>query len=159
MPGEQGAAPEEASVAVAPGAREDDFAARGGEDRLEVPPIGEAHRKRIELGGRDDVVRDQPVFGDPARPARGIEAEQTNEAARRGRERAGRHPGDGDAGFQAVILFQGFQDSVDRGRRPGKKRLAPDGERPAFEKGLADLRRAVRPLRRAGRPPRASAGA
>ena len=172
MPGEQRAASQQASVAVAPGAREDDFADRGRQDRLEVPAIGKAHRKRIELGGRDDMVRDQPVFGDSARPARGVEAEQPHEAARRGRERAGWHPGDGDAGFQPVILLQGFERRVDRGGRPGEQRLAPDGERAAIEKGLADLRRCVRPLgeqidRRAQAPgrdprrrasPRASAG-
>ena len=48
MPGEEGATSQKASVAVAPGAREDDFTGGGGQDGLEVPTIREAHRKRIE---------------------------------------------------------------------------------------------------------------
>ena len=131
MPGEQRTASQEAPVAVAPGAREDDFVGRRGEDRLEVAAVGEVDRQRIEHRGRDDMVRDQPVLGDAARPARGIEAQEPHEAAGRRRERAGRHPGDGDARFQPVILLQGLQRRVDRGGGAGEQRLAPDRERPA----------------------------
>src|SRR3546814_8832632 len=61
------------------------------------------------LDGRDDMVRDQSIFGDSARPVRGVEADQPHEAARRGRERARRHPGDGHARLQPVILLQRFE--------------------------------------------------
>ena len=105
---------QKSAVAVAAGAREDDLALGGGEDGLEIPAIGRADRKRIELGGRNDMVGDQPVFGDPARPTRRVEADEPNEATRRRSQRAGRHPGDGDAGLKAVILLQGFEGGVER---------------------------------------------
>jgi len=85
------------------------------------------------------MVRDQPVLGDPARPARGIKPEEPHEAAGRCRECAGRHPGDADARFQSVVLLQGFQRRVDRGGRAGEQRLAPDRERAALEEGFSDL--------------------
>ena len=72
-PGEQRAASQETPVAVAPRARENDGIGSRGEDRLEVAAVGEVHRQRIEHRGRDDMVRDQPVLGDAARPARRIE--------------------------------------------------------------------------------------
>lgn len=148
MPGKQRAAAEEAPVTVTPGARKDDFAGRCGENRLEVPPVGEAHRKRIKDGGRDYVVRDQPVFGNTARPARGIEPHQPHKAARRRRKRAGRHPGHADARFPSVVLHQGLKRCIDRGGRSGEQRLAPDRERATLEEGFADLRRNVRPFRK-----------
>ena len=69
MSGEQRAAAKEAPFAVAPCARQDDGVACRGEDRLEVAPVGEIDWQRIEHWGRDDVVGDQAVFGEPARPA------------------------------------------------------------------------------------------
>jgi len=80
MSSEQWTAPEETTVAVATGAREDDFAGRSRDNCFEVPAICEADWKRVEFGGRDDVVRDQPVLGNPARPTRRVETDQPNEA-------------------------------------------------------------------------------
>ena len=138
MPLEQRAASEQAAIAVAAGARQDDLALGRGEDGLEIPTVGGADRQRIELGGRDDVVGEQPVLGDPARPARGIEPQEANEAAGRCRKRAGRHPGHGDAGVQTVILLERLQRHVERGGRAGEQRLAPDGERATGQEGGAE---------------------
>ncbi|KAF5287576.1 hypothetical protein FQR65_LT21015 [Abscondita terminalis] len=138
-PGEQRAATQETPVAVAPSARQNDGGGRGGEDRLEVAAVGEVDRQRVEHLGRDDMVRDQPVLGDPARPARGMKPEEPHEAAGRCRERAGRHPGDADARFQSVVLLQGFHRGVDRGGGAGEQSLAPDRQRAALEEGFSDL--------------------
>ena len=122
-PREQRAASQQTPVAIAPGARENDGIGRRGEDRFEVAPVGEIYRQRIEYWGRDYMIGDQSVLGDPARPTRGIEPEEPDEAAGRRRERAGRHPGDADARFQSVVLFQGFQCRVDRGGGAGESAL------------------------------------
>ena len=71
-----------------------DLAFGGGENRLEIAPVRRTDRKRIEFGGGNDVIREQAILGDAARPARGIETEQPNERPRRSRQRARRHPGD-----------------------------------------------------------------
>ena len=41
-----------------------------GEDGFEISAIRRAHRQRIEVGGRDDVIGNQTIFGNAARPAR-----------------------------------------------------------------------------------------
>src|SRR3546814_19701457 len=52
VPREEEAASQQSPVAVAPCARENDFAGRGRQDRLEIPAIGEAPRKRVAKIGR-----------------------------------------------------------------------------------------------------------
>lgn len=144
--GEDGAATQQSAVAVASGAGEDDVVARSGEDRIKVTAICQIDGKRVELARWNNVVRDQPIFGDPAWPAGGIETDQPSEASRRRGERAGRHPGHGDGGLEPVILFQCFQRAVDRAGGPCQKGFAPDGQCPALEEGFADFLCRVRSL-------------
>jgi hypothetical protein len=69
---------QKAAVAAASGARTTRRPSWLGSS--EVPTISEAHRKRIELGRRYNMVREEPIFGDPSRPARRVEADQPHEA-------------------------------------------------------------------------------
>ena len=109
---EQRAATEQAPLAVTPGARERNLLGGCCEDGLEISPIGEIHRQRIDLRRGDDVVRDEPVVRDAAGPARGVEPDEAYVGTRASRECARRHPSDGDAGFQAVIVFEAGQRRV-----------------------------------------------
>ena len=133
LPRQEGAAAEEPAIAVSSRPRQDNLALAGREDGCEIPPIGCADGERVELGRGDDVVGEEAIFRNAARPTRGIEPEESNEAARRCRQGAGWHPGDGDAGIQAVVLLQSLQSQIERGCRAGKERLAPDSQGPAMQ--------------------------
>ena len=94
----------------------------------------------IELGRRHDVVRKESVLGHGARPARGVEAEQADEAPRRRRQRARRHPADGDASVEAVVLLQRLQGEVERcGRTGGERLLCQIARTRAMQQRLARL--------------------
>ena len=91
----QDAATQEPPVTVAPRVGEDDLTLRGCQNGREVSPVGVTDRQRIELGSGNDVIGEEAVLRDSARPARGVESEQAHVAARgkrRARSRASRRP-------------------------------------------------------------------
>jgi hypothetical protein len=59
------------------------LALAGREDGCKIPPIGCADGERVELGRGDNVIGEEAIFRNAARPTRGIEPEESNEAARR----------------------------------------------------------------------------
>ena len=72
VPGEQRAASKKSAITVAARARENDGIGRGGKYGVEIPAVGQVHRQRIEHWRRDDMVRNQPVFGDTSWPPRRV---------------------------------------------------------------------------------------
>ena len=136
---QQRAPPEQPPVVVPPGAREHDLGVRRLQNGLEVPPVGRGDRQGVEFRCRDDVVGQQPILDDAARPARRVEAEEADESPRRCRERARRHPADRNAGVDAIVLLQRLQVQVERCGRPGEQRLAPDPQRAPTQQPLPRL--------------------
>ena len=83
------------------------------------------------------MVRQDPIFGEPAWPPRGVETEQAHMAPRTGREHARRHPGDCGAGLRIVLVPQRLEREIQRRGGTVSKRRSPDRERPAMEQRLS----------------------
>ena len=135
----QDAATQEPPVTVAPGAGEDDLTPRGCQDGREVSPVGVTDRQRLELGSGNDVIGEEAVLRDSARPARGVESEQAHVAAGGSGERARGHPGGRDARVGAVVELERLQREVEGSGGAVAQRPAPDRERPSVQEGLSRL--------------------
>ena len=136
---QQRAAAEQSAFLVPAGAGQHDLALRRGQDGREVAAVGGGDGQGIEFGRRHDVLGEEAVLGYGARPARGVEAEQADEAPGRRRERARRHPADRDASVETVVLLQRLQGEVERCGRAGGERPPPDCARPRMQQRLARL--------------------
>ena len=96
-------------------------------------------RQRIELRVGHDVIGEQAVLLESARPARGVEAEQTHETPWRGGERARRQPCYREAGFGIVFLLERFQGEIEGGGGSVSQRSSPDRSHAPRQQRFSDL--------------------
>lgn len=81
LAGEQRAATQKSTVAVAASIREDYFGRRRCQDRFEMATVRKRDGQGIELDRPDYVIRDEAILGDRSWPTRRVQAEQADVAA------------------------------------------------------------------------------
>ena len=133
-------AAEQSAFHVATAERESQRLRRCSLDRLEIAAIGIGDGQRVENLGRNDMIRNQPIFGNPARPAAGIEPDQPGERPRRRGESARRCPDDAGRSLAAVVDAQLRERHRQGLRRAFLERAFPQSVRETGKQFVAGLK-------------------